>query len=73
MISAPIFDAISFCDATIPFWARVGTETAESVSEKRAQAEMTSRARRCFMPRIIAARAQRPTVNAKIAENAKIC
>ena len=27
--SAPIFDAISFCDATMPFWARVGTDTAE--------------------------------------------
>ena len=30
MTSAPIFDAISFCDATMPFCARVGTETAES-------------------------------------------
>src|SRR3954463_5969395 len=26
--SAPIFDAISFCDATMPFCARIGTELA---------------------------------------------
>jgi hypothetical protein len=57
MISAPIFYAISFCDATMPFWARVGTETAEVVSEKRAQAAMTSGIRRYFMARIISCRA----------------
>ena len=54
--SAPIFDAISFCDATMPFWARVGTETAEVVSEKRAHAAMTSGIRRYFMARIIRGR-----------------
>ena len=33
--SAPIREAISFCDATMPFWARVGTELAPVVIEKR--------------------------------------
>ena len=28
IMSAPIFDAISFCDATMPFCARIGTEPA---------------------------------------------
>ena len=39
--SAPICDAISFCDATMPFWARVGTEMAPVVIEEAQRSSTT--------------------------------
>src|SRR2546422_6825598 len=43
--SAPMREAISFCDATIPFCARTGTEPATSVVETTAHARVTIRNR----------------------------
>ena len=45
MTSAPIWEAISFCDATIPFWARVGTEIAATVIERSATLARTTTVR----------------------------
>src|SRR5216684_2168574 len=42
MASAPIRDAISFCEATMPSRARIGTEPARSVMETTAQATATT-------------------------------
>src|SRR2546428_6637673 len=50
--SAPMREAISFCDATIPFCARTGTEPARSVVMASAQAA-TTKGRR-FMGRLYA-------------------
>src|SRR5205814_5365424 len=43
--SAPMRDAISFCDATMPSFARIGTDPARSVRETDAHATATNRNR----------------------------
>ena len=47
--SAPIFDAISFCDATMPFCARVGTELAPVTTVRPMQAKRMTAKRRVIM------------------------
>src|SRR4051812_32351243 len=53
IISAPIFDAISFCDATIPRWDRIGTELAPAVIVRTAAMTAATSRRAVFMRRII--------------------
>src|SRR5437762_11587342 len=40
--SAPMRDAVAFCDATMPFWARTGTELAPVPIERRVAATTRS-------------------------------
>src|SRR5258708_1435731 len=47
--SAPMRDAISFCDATMPFWARIGTELAPVASVSATQIAAASIRRACVM------------------------
>src|SRR5881394_771038 len=42
MTSAPMRDAVSFCDATMPYFARIGTDPAPSVVEISAHAAATA-------------------------------
>ena len=51
--SAPICDAISFCDATMPFCARTGTELAPVVIDRTTQTATVTRTRALVMRRII--------------------
>ena len=52
--SAPMRDAISFCDATMPFCARIGTELAAVVIVSAAPMSAPRSTRAFVMRRIIA-------------------
>src|SRR3954470_22600270 len=54
--SAPMRDAIAFCDATMPFCARIGTELAPAVSVRTAETATQTTRRALFMRRIIVPR-----------------